>query len=103
MSKELVERLRLESVERAKEPDWFNEEFSQAIVEAADEIERLNGIIEDMGVVLQGALDKMEFTWQELDAQHGLCRNVLDVTDGMLWKEIVAARAALSKAHKVKE
>lgn len=38
---DVVERLRLEASERAKDPEWFDEDFSKAIVAASDEIESL--------------------------------------------------------------
>lgn len=88
MSKELVERLR-------KMGNGYAEPMIGDYDEAADEIERLNGIIEEMADCLNDIADMYA------DIAHsGDC--------GSQWNpeeesEVMAARAMISKAHKVKE
>lgn len=104
---DLIERLR-EDAEMLKDGHQANlteawhtvamKHAAKDAIEAADALEAKDKLIAELVEALQGALDKMEFTWQELDADGGLCRNVGDVPDGKLWKEIVRARSALSKA-----
>lgn len=52
----------------------------------------------ELEAVLSACLDKMEFVWQEIDAEDGLCRRVGDVPDSKLWQEIVTARATLARS-----
>jgi len=52
----------------------------------------------DLLETLAAALTKLEVLWQELDAEHGLCRSVSDAKDNEIWPQIVSARAAIAKA-----
>lgn len=61
----LVNRLRLEAAERAKDPDWFDESFSKAIVRAADELEAKDKLIADLVDAMEEALEVLE--WAIID------------------------------------
>lgn len=49
----LIERLRFEADERRKDPEWFAEEFSQAIVSAADQLEAKDKLISELVEALE--------------------------------------------------
>lgn len=84
---DVVERLRLEASERAKDPEWFDEDFSKAIVAAADEIESLHHASE----FLIARLDDFERdALQEDDGEY-----VLRQFDGHVSPAIEGLRAAL--------
>jgi len=94
MSKELVEYLRKPVVLReTAQPFDIMDQLLEKMVEAADEIERLNEIIED-------AIDCLS----DMTGQYVAAMNSLDSCD---WdpeeeSEVMAARYMI-KAHKVKE
>lgn len=51
--------------------------------------------IDALESALHAALRKMEFAWDQFDADGGLSRKAEDTPDSQLWEEIVTARNAL--------
>jgi beta-xylosidase len=74
---DLIERLRKEAAERAKEPGWFDEQLSQDIAAAADVLESRDRTIAELVAAIDGGVqvstpelmewiaDRMVFVYNE--------------------------------------
>lgn len=98
MSKELVEYLRKPFVLQESNMGGVIDQMMGKMTEAADEIERLNGIIDNLAEALETAMDFIESNVADPDLTPEMWSHYRKL-DHLEPRSLLA----LSKAHKVKE